>query len=805
MTSWFDGIVFAKWAWAPAVFSLWAILSIAGWFSYPANQSVKVRWIGTLLRSLGLGVLCFCLLDPNRSVTVPKSQANTVAVMLDNSRSMQALYQKSKSADDVLATSPIGLERKDLVDSFSEVIDDEAGWFKDLGAQYRIRKYLFGGQLKSVEDFQGWDGSEYESNIQGALESLKARYATQPPAAIVLITDGRSTNSVGFQDTDKVMSDSKIPVYPVLIPPQGDQRRDLWIQDVSVQTSDFEIAPVTISGTLGHRGFSSEKVEVLLEDMNQSVLQNQIIEISTGSKKQVFRFQFRPKESGSSGYRIVCRCVREVPGLEMTLDNNHRYVAVDRAMGPYRILYLAGRPNWEYKFLQRALSEDAEVSLTALIRIANKQPKFSFRAKGSDDTNPLFSGFEDVSDEEKEKYNEPVFARLGVVGQEELAKGFPKDAEELFAYSMVIIDDLETEFFTVDQLQLLRQFVSQRGGSLLMLGGQESMRGRKFRDSVLGQLLPVYGDPSEPEMLIPSLEQDSPDTIRYQLSREGWLLPYLRLHDNEIDESKRLEQMPVFQVWNQTSQIKAGARILVECPLPDGQMAPLLVMQKFGKGTTGAMMVGDLWRWALMNTQDKISPFYQGWRQLIRGMIVDIPRRVQVTGRVDAMQNAKRLIDVQVRDENFASMDNAIVEIHIKPPKGELMMIKAAPSMQSAGLYQTSFLMRDSGVYHVTAKARDPDGNAIEESQMAFVYEPEAEELANISVSEETLASISKSSGGELIPYRSLGSILGKIPVDQLPYTQTRISPLWHTPWLLGIAIGCLAIEWWWRRRYGLA
>ncbi|MFM7930274.1 MAG: hypothetical protein ACKO9Q_21420, partial [Pirellula sp.] len=106
---------------------------------------------------------------------------------------------------------------------------------------------------------------------------------------------------------------------------------------------------------------------------------------------------------------------------------------------------------------------------------------------------------------------------------------------------------------------------------------------------------------------------------------------------------------------------------------------------------------------------------------------------------------------------------------------------------------------------HVTAKAREPDGSVIEESQMAFVYEPEAEELANISINEESLASISKLSGGEQIPYRSLGSILGKIPVDQLPFTQTRISPLWHTPWLLGIAISCIAIEWWWRRRYGLA
>ncbi|MFM8400486.1 MAG: hypothetical protein ACKOAH_21855, partial [Pirellula sp.] len=105
------------------------------------------------------------------------------------------------------------------------------------------------------------------------------------------------------------------------------------------------------------------------------------------------------------------------------------------------------------------------------------------------------------------------------------------------------------------------------------------------------------------------------------------------------------------------------------------------------------------------------------------------------------------------------------------------MMIKAAASMQSAGLYQTSFLMRESGVYHVTAKAREPDGSVIEESQMAFVYEPEAEELANISINEESLASISKLSGGEQIPYRSLGSILGKIPVDQLPFTQTRISP----------------------------
>jgi hypothetical protein len=88
---------------------------------------------------------------------------------------------------------------------------------------------------------------------------------------------------------------------------------------------------------------------------------------------------------------------------------------------------------------------------------------------------------------------------------------------------------------------------------------------------------------------------------------------------------------------------------------------------------------------------------------------------------------------------------------------------------------------------------------------MAFVYEPEAEELANISIDQESLVSIAESSGGELIPYGSLESIRNKIPIDQLRFTQKRTSPLWHTPWLLGFAIGCLAIEWWWRRRHGLA
>jgi hypothetical protein len=696
-------------------------------------------------------------------------------------------------------------ERLPLLERFSGVIADDANWLLKLGEQYRIRKYQFAGQLESADDFASWDGSQYESNIEGALDSVRTRFPSQPPSAIVLISDGKSTNRNAISQSLTKQDGSAIPIYPVWIPPQGDLRRDLWIKDVSVQTSDFETAPVSISVRLGHRGFSSENIEVRLEDLKHTTLETQTIQITDNTKAPLVRFQFRPKESGSQGYKVVCRPMRDIPGLEMTLENNHRYVAIDRAMGPYRILYLSGRPNWEYKFLQRALSEDAEISLTALVRIAKKQPKFSFRAKGNEDTNPLFSGFEDISEEEKEKYDQPVFARLGIVGKDELTQGFPKDAQELFAYSMIILDDLETEFFTVDQLQLLRQFLSQRGGTLLVLGGQESMRGRAFRDSGLGQLLPVYGDPTEADLIIPEIEQQVEDPVRLKLSREGWLVPFLRLHDNQADESTRLERMPAFEVWNSTSQIKVGARVLIEGELPDGNKLPMLVVQKFGKGTAGALLVGDLWRWALADRQELISPFYQGWRQLIRGLMIDIPKRVQMDGRVDKGQNSKRKIEIQVLDDKFSSMDNALVEVQITPPKSEVMVVKAMASLDKAGLYETSFLMRDSGVYRVIGQARAPDGTLIGEAQLAFVHEPEALELADCSMDENALKSMALPSGGELVPYRELDSLIDKIPVDQLRYTQNRMVPIWHTPWLLGLSVACLAMEWWWRRRHGMA
>jgi uncharacterized membrane protein len=80
-----------------------------------------------------------------------------------------------------------------------------------------------------------------------------------------------------------------------------------------------------------------------------------------------------------------------------------------------------------------------------------------------------------------EEYDEPVLVRLNTQTADELRGGFPQTAEELFQYDAVVVDDLEADFFQADQMRLLYDFVSRRGGGFLMMSGQESFCPGRFR------------------------------------------------------------------------------------------------------------------------------------------------------------------------------------------------------------------------------------------------------------------------------------------------------------------------------------
>src|SRR5947209_6914962 len=187
-----------------------------------------------------------------------------------------------------------------------------------------------------------------------------------------------------------------------------------------------------------------------------------------------FRFQLRPQQTGLCFFRLNVRARSELthnassrPSSEATLANNSTVLVVDRGHGPYRVLYVSGRPNWEFKFLNRAVREDDQLQLVGLIRVAKREPKFNYLGRAGESSNPLYRGFDNQAPDQVERYDQPVMIRLNTRDELELRAGFPRTPEDLYGYHAVIVDDLEAGFFSADQATLLQKFVSERGGGFL--------------------------------------------------------------------------------------------------------------------------------------------------------------------------------------------------------------------------------------------------------------------------------------------------------------------------------------------------
>lgn len=761
-------------------------------FTYRASQ-MPWHWygVGIGLKILGLTILLICLLEPLATMERPRPQANVFGVVVDNSQSMRTALE--------------GISDNALAD-WQKHLSDDAEWMRTLGNDFRVRRYLFDHAIKPVDTLERLALDGGQSRLGATMESLKQRFEGRPLAGVMLFSDGQWTDQ-GMQSKDwKALG---FPVYPVRM---GNMRSlpDIKLSRVSTRQSDFEASPVSMTAMLTHSGLGGEKVVVELIDAQSSVVETKEV-VLEDADETVVEFRFRPKESGVQGYRIETYLASELTKLdsatpgkgkqeprELTLGNNRRFQVVDRGRGPYRILYVAGRPNWEHKFLKRALDLDDEIQLSSLVRIAKKEPKFSFRDSKIDNSNPLFSGFEDISEEEKEQYSQPVFTRMGVQSADQLKGGFPKSAEELFQYHAIILDDLEHDFFTQDQQSLLRQFVSIRGGGLLALGGQESMRGTGFRNSVLSQLLPVYGEDV--------LNADAqPILARYQLTREGWLQPFLRTADTEGTQKQLMEDMPPFEVVNRTRDIKPGASVLAEVALDEEHVLPALIVQKFGKGKTGAFMIGDFWRWGMHHDGPGEAPMFQAWRQMIRWMITDVPRKVAM--RTDTTEPGQRVVKllVETHDAEFKPLDNANVQIEVTTPTQTKLQIQAEPSADRPGVYETTLVQESEGVYTAVAKVTAPDGSEEGSAHVGWVHEPSILEFQSLGENASVLQSIAESTGGEVVELDGLDSLVQSLPSRHVPLTEIKVFPLWHQTWVLLLAIGCLCGEWGLRRWHGMA
>jgi uncharacterized membrane protein len=780
-------IPISDWIW-PAGVLLLATLVLLAWSYRRGPARGPVPRIAFGLKFLGILALALCLIEPIWSGRRATSGANVVVVVADNSRGM--------SIRDDGTDQTRGEILRQVLQTGKE------GWLGVLGGTFQIRQYLFDSRLRRTSDFSDLTFDGTATSLGAALRTLAERYKGSPLAGVLLLTDGCATDS-----GEQLPSLSGLPPVYLVVIGRDRPQKDLALTNVGVSQTSFEDAPVTVQVDVEAAGFAGRIAAIELLDGAGNLIERQQWKPGRNDARQTLRFRLRPDRSGVLFYRLRIADASEdasqdnpQPTSEATLANNTRTIVVDRGKGPYRILYVAGRPNWELKFLKRAVEEDEQVQLVTLIRVAKREPRYDWRGHTGETSNPLYRGFDVQDKEQAEQYDQPVLVRLNTRDRMELREGFPKTAEELFEYHAIILDDIEAGFFSHDQMDLIRRYVTQRGGGFLMLGGKESFQKGDFQRTPIGSILPIYLDP------MPAAKTNA--GMRLNLTREGWLQPWARLRDNEKDEQQRLAEMPEFQVTNRARAVKPGAKVIATIDANDSQQLPGLIAQQVGNGRSAALVIGDIWRWGMRNPEmhEDMDKF---WRQTLRWLIADVPARISLQANHNLEEtNQPVLLQVRVRDRAFEPLDNVSVSMEVLEPGGSSVRLTAVPTPAESGQFEATYVPRASGGYYAHVRVNDLKGDRLGEAETGWAIDLEGREFQSIRANRPLLEKIARQTGGHLVELDELNRFARDLPNRSAPISEVWVRPLWDLPGVVPavflFALACFVAEWALRRWKGL-
>jgi uncharacterized membrane protein len=816
--------------------AIMAVLGIVAtlWWNRRLHAALK---LAMCFRTAGWLILTACLINPLWVGTRPKQGANLLAVVTDVSRSSQ------------VAVSPAGTTRADEIRSLLEAGEqsEPLGWLKQAGQNFELRRYVVSEHLQQVDRFGKPSFEGTASRLNSALLQLSERFEDQPLAGIILLTDGNATDS-DSETQRKLLSklSSLAPVFPVLLSEEVN-RPDVSLRTVSISQTAFDDAPITILAQPHTIHAQNLQVRLTLADVSGTSIETLV---RPATNPAPVRFQHRPAAEGTIFYQLKASLLnsdgQEVTD-EITMVNNERLVSVDRGSQPRRILYVSGRPNWEFKFLRRAAQTDPLLKLTGLIRMARRESRFDFRGHEGERTNSLFRGFDSEAKEVAEEYDEPVLIRIGTRDAEELRSGFPEAADALFAFDAVILDDIEAGFFLADQQTLLHDFVSRRGGGLLMMGGQESFRQGEYDRTPIGEMLPLdlAQTASFPE-----------DAVRLSLTRDGWLQPWVRLRSDETTENQRIESMPGFLTLSSVAAARPGAVVLAEVRDTADQRWPAIVAQRFGRGRTAALCIGDLWRWrmneglrslqtegevgseshesrnepplpgslspdeiagpvrtasaepAIPAITEDLSDHARACRQMLRWLVADVPQRLQLQVQPAAGDGTTGTqIRALVKGPDFHPIDHADVQFTVTDPDGTVIDVRGDPTDSEVGSFDAVIAGSKPGAWNVRAVVHLADAQGKQETLAAttgWANQPDRVEMQSVSINRPFLEQLAKDSGGRMIPLNEVDSFVAQLPQTQAPLMEVWSRPVWHQWWVFLIAVTCLLTDWTLRRRQGL-
>jgi uncharacterized membrane protein len=679
-----------------------------------------------------------------------------------------------------------------------------------LKRKHQVARYRLGASIEPLQNFDSLKFAERESDLLGGIRSALTDLEGTNVSAVVLFSDGVQQAS---EDRWSVADlPASVPVFTVGV--EGASRwSDIEIASISVKRTEFDKSPAVLTVNLVSSGLAGRRATVEAV-MDNRVVKSKTIDIDENAQDHEVRLEFIPDRQGWLKYEARVSLEKEAvigvntpdepgaPSIEVgdrIKENNSLGFVLDNRQKDYGIIYVSGRPSWENKFISRALSDDKALRMTSLIAISNAKPKFVFRGRESSSMNPLFEGFDE--DQDRPRYDEAVIVPIGPDAKE--LRAYPSDAHDLFDYHLVILGEVEREFFTSAQLDVTRDFVEKRGGVLLLLGDARTISEGNYAGTPIESMLPFVLH----EKHVDRGSRRAEEPFSVSPTMEGSLAGAWTLDSDLRENTIKWGEMPELFGLDLFPLVRVGATVMAKVDSADSELdqRPLFAVQRYGEGKAAIFATGDTWQWQMRRDHEDMR-HERLWRQIVRNLIYETPEPSMLRAKKDAYtQGVPVDFEFIIRNKLFEQQEGLQSVLALTTPSEEEVTLSVDESIQEAGLYTGRFTPEESGLHRISFTAVNEKDEIAATVDEAFLVEPDRREFLRAEYNRPFLSEVSQATGGAVYSLEDLEVLARAVPVPARMDAEEVLLHLWHLPGFYIALVLLLALEWYLRRKRGYA
>ena len=727
-----------------------AVFAAACYWRDRGRAGAGQRLFLTACRCAAVAGLTWVLLRPMRPEQQPAEEQKPIfTVLVDTSGSMNTTDVDGRSRWRTVA---------------DRLRADRAAVFGELEKNYevQVREFAEEAQAVAIEPLLARERVEgRRTDLTAALWGAASGPAPRRRAGAWLISDGRDNAGTGVDAAATGLRALKIPVWTTAIG-AATQTRDVSVTARLSQNFLFVRQPAAVRVDVSQSGYDNWYAKLNLYREGRYVTSQQVI-LKAGTTP--VDFPIREPLKGVYQYAVEA----EPLAGEADKDNNRRAVFARVVDEKPKVLLVEAEPYWDTKFLQRALRSDPNLELTSIFLLSPKKV-FTVRDKTSSET-----------------LQKEITGDAPAAG----AVGLPRTPEELSQYDCVILGHGMDRVWPASEMALLRNYVLDRGGSLVFARG----RAHAADNPDLAVLEPVVWE----DVRLPE--------ARFELTAEGRLNPIFTFGRPQPADVI-LRELPAMISVTRVQKEKSLAVILARgrATEPSEPMA-IVAYQRYGKGKVMSLGTAGLWRWAFLPEElkehDDIYRLF--WGQMIRWLIdeTDFLPGQDIAFRTDRYTYALgEKIRLVIRTKNTDPAAYRPV-IELAGPGGKTTTLTPGRDAETPALWVAYHTPAAEGEYR--ALLRNNIGQPREDVARFTVYS-DAIENRFVAVDRDVMAMIARTTGGEELALENARELPGKVRCFERA-SQERVKPrdAWDRAAIFWALVGALALEWFCRRRWGLA